>query len=264
MKPMIRFFGRRKGKPISSSRERLMQELLPKVQLQLSEKGKIEVNKIFPFKPKELWLEIGFGGGEHVAELAKMYPDVGFIGAEPFLNGVCSLLAYLNGSHRLPQKETGLEVGRSDNVRIWPDDIRIVFPHLKDGVFERIFVLYPDPWPKARHAERRFIGQSNLPELYRLLTPTGRLFVATDVVEYAEWVKIQMKEFKKFKLDNRDLQQAPEDWVPTRYEQKGLEAGRKPIYFVFSKKKCLTRIKKEIKLKSCINKLNKTGGEDEL
>ena len=236
MDTMLRFFGRRKGKTIGASRERLMQELLPKIQLKLPSKGKIKMNKLFPIDTKEMWLEIGFGGGEHMAELAKMYPNVGFIGAEPFLNGVSSLLAHLNGSHRFPKDETGLDAGRVDNVRVWPDDVRLVFPHLSDGCFERIFVLYPDPWPKARHAERRFINQNNLPELYRLLSPTGCLYVATDVVGYAEWVKEQMKIFKKFSLKNKDLIQAPQDWVPTRYEQKGIQAGRQPIYFVFFKK----------------------------
>ena len=249
METMLRFFGRRKGKAIGTSRERLLQKLLPKIQLTLPKKGKMSVAKIFPFKPKELWLEIGFGGGEHVAELSKLYPRVGFIGAEPFLNGVSSLLAHLNGSHRFPKENADLEQGRSDNVRVWPDDVRLVFPFLPDGVFDRIFVLYPDPWPKARHAERRFINQNNLPELYRLLTPKGQLFVATDVVGYAEWVKEQMKLFKKFFLKNRNLHKAPQDWIPTRYEQKGIVAGRQPIYFVFSKKKCLTDDKKAIKLK---------------
>ena len=142
----------------------------------------------------------------------------------------------MNGSHRFPRAETGLEEGRADNVRIWPDDIRLVFPKLPDGIFDRIFVLYPDPWPKARHAERRFINQTNLPELYRLLTPTGRLFVATDVQGYADWTLEQMKIFKKFKQINGDVHAAPADWVPTRYEKKGLEAGRQPIYFIFCKK----------------------------
>ncbi len=248
MENMLRFFGRRKGKGIGSSRERLMKELLPKLQLQVPKKGLINVNDIFGIKPDEVWLEVGFGGGEHVAELAKLYPDVGFIGAEPFLNGVSSLLAHLNGSHRFPKDSTELEDGRGDNVRIWPDDIRPVFEHLPDGVFERIFVLYPDPWPKARHAERRFINQANLPELHRLLSKTGQLFVATDVEGYAEWVKEQMALFKKFEQINEDLNEAPVDWVPTRYEQKGIAAGRKPIYFVFSKKKCLTCKKKAAKL----------------
>ena len=232
----LRFFGRRKGKAIGASREFLMQELLPKICLELPPKGKLNVKKLFPDKLEEIWLEVGFGGGEHLAELSKKYPKVGFVGAEPFLNGVASLLAHLNGSHRFPKKQAGLEADRTDNVRIWPDDIRLVFPYLPDGVFERVFVLYPDPWPKARHAERRFINQENLKELYRLLSPSGLLFVATDVIGYAAWVQEQMGLFKKFHQVNADLHQAPKDWCPTRYEEKGVKAGRQPIYFVFSKK----------------------------
>ena len=236
MENMLRFFGRRKGKPLGATRDRLMQELLPLVQLSLPRRGKLNVKRLFSVPTKELWLEVGFGGGEHLAELSKLYADVGFIGAEPFMNGVASLLAHLNGSHRFPKKDAGLEAGRVDNVRIWPDDMRLVFPKLPDAIFERIFVLYPDPWPKARHAERRFINQDNLAEIYRLLTPTGQLFVATDVVGYAEWVKDQIKIFKKLKQVNKNTTQPPKDWVPTRYEQKGIAAGRQPIYFVFSKK----------------------------
>lgn len=236
MAEMLRFFGRRKGKGIGSSRQRLLDELLPKLLLQLPQKKKTNLYAQFPKKPKELWLEVGFGGGEHVAELSKKYQDVGFIGAEPFINGVSSLLAHLNGSHRFPRETTELEEGRSDNVRIWPDDIRLVFPELPDGIFDRIFVLYPDPWPKARHAERRFINQSNLPELYRLLSDKGQLFVATDVTGYADWTLEQMKIFKKFNQINKDVHAAPADWIPTRYEKKGIAAGRQPIYFIFSKK----------------------------
>lgn len=244
----LRFFGRRKGKSLGVSRERLVRELLPRVQLVLPARGRVNVKRLFPFETKEVWLEIGFGGGEHIAELAKLYPEIGFVGAEPFLNGVASLLAHLNGSHRFPKENADLEKERVDNVRIWPDDVRLVFPKLPNGIFDRVFVLYPDPWPKARHAERRFISQDNLNELYRLLTPTGQLFVATDVTGYAEWTQEQIKLFKKFHQVNKNIHVPPKDWVPTRYEQKGLVAGRRPIYFVFSKKKCLTKGKKVIRL----------------
>ncbi len=236
MGEMLRFFGRRKGKGIGSSRQLLLDELLPKIQLKLPTRGLIKLDKLFGVHPKEVYLEVGFGGGEHLAAMAKICPDVGFIGAEPFLNGVSSLLAHLNGSHRFPKEDKGLEPDRKDNVRIWPDDIRLVFPKLPDKVFDKIFVLYPDPWPKARHAERRFINQQNLPELYRLLRPKGQLIVATDVQGYADWTLEQMKIFKKFKRINKDIHAPPSDWIPTRYEQKGIQAGRQPIYFIFSKK----------------------------
>lgn len=236
MDRVLRFFGRRKGKSLGTSRERLVSELLPKIQLTLPRKGKMDLARLFSFQPKEMWLEIGFGGGEHLAELAKLHPNVGLIGAEPFLNGVASLLAHLNGSHRFPKNDVSLEEDRADNVRVWPDDIRLVFPRLPDAVFHRIFVLYPDPWPKARHAERRFISQANLAELYRLLVPTGQLIVATDVVGYAEWTQEQIYIFKKFHQVNKNIHLPPKDWISTRYEQKGICAGRQPIYFVFSKK----------------------------
>ena len=233
----LRFFGRRKGKAIKQSKQRLIDELLPRLQPTLPTDGKpFDMTTFFGIQPKEVWLEVGFGGGEHVAELAKLNPDVGYIGAEPFINGVASLLAHLNGSHEAPVKHSDLEEGRTDNVRIWPDDVRDMFPYFIDGLFKRVFILYPDPWPKARHAERRFINSHNLKHLYRLLADDGQIFVATDVAEYAEWAIEQVTLDGQFEQTNTDMSKAPVDWVPTRYEKKGIQAGRKPIYLVFSKK----------------------------
>ena len=110
------------------------------------------------------------------------------------------------------------------------------FPFFPDKLFKRIFVLYPDPWPKARHAERRFINQANLIHLNRLLADDGQIFVATDVAPYAEWAIEQVALNGMFEQVNADTTQPPIDWVPTRYEKKGIEAGRKPIYLVFAKK----------------------------
>lgn len=231
-----RFFGRRKGKPIKGSRQKLIDDLLPRISLRDSDT--IIPNEIFGIKPREVWLEIGFGGGEHIASLAGQYPDVGFVGAEPFMNGVASLLAHLNGSHMKQATHTDLEEGRTDNVRIWADDIRPVMPHFTGDSFERIFILYPDPWPKARHAERRFINQRNIPELARLVSSTGAVYVATDVSEYAEWAVEQMALSGLFEQVHPDTMVPPSDWVPTRYEKKGILAGRQPTYLVFRKKKC--------------------------
>lgn len=232
-----RFFGRRKGKPIKGSRQKLIDDLLPKVVLKQPENGQqIDLSTLFEIKPTEVWLEVGFGGGEHVAELALQYPTVGFIGAEPFMNGVASLLAHLNGSHMKQATNTDLAPERTDNVRIWPDDIRPLFPQFPTGGFERIFILYPDPWPKARHAERRFVNQRNIKDLARLVSDTGAVYVATDVLEYAEWAKEQMDLSGLFTQVHKDTSRPPEDWVPTRYEKKGILAGRKPTYLVFRKK----------------------------
>lgn len=233
----LRFFGRRKGKAIKQSKQKLMDELLPRLRPVLPEKGKqFDMNTFFGIQPDEIWLEVGFGGGEHVAELALLYPSVGFIGAEPFLNGVASLLAHLNGSHEKATTHTNLAEGRVDNVRIWPDDVRDMFPFFPDKLFKRIFVLYPDPWPKARHAERRFINQANLKHLYRLLADDGQLFVATDVRAYAQWAVEQIEQNTLFEQVNQNTSEPPVDWVATRYEKKGIAAGRTPIYLVFSKK----------------------------
>lgn len=233
----LRFFGRRKGKTIKPSREKLMQALLPRVQLQLPEKGLIDFSSVFGISPKQVWLEIGFGGGEHLAHQSFNNPDVGIVGAEPFINGVVSLLAHLNGSHQKPVQHNELDSNRVDNVRIWPDDVRPIFAHCPDGCFERIFVLYPDPWPKARHAERRFLNQTNLAYLHRLLSDDGELRVATDVEAYADWALEQIRESGLFYLANLDVHQAPSDWFSTRYEQKGIAAGRVLTYFIFKKVK---------------------------
>ena len=233
----LRFFGRRKGKSLNNSRQRLLDEMLPKLKPVLPAEGQtIDFDTFFGIKPKEVWLEVGFGGGEHVAELAKMYPDIGILGAEPFVNGVVSLLAHLNGSHGGESLTAGLEQGRTDNVRIWPDDVRQMFPYIKDGIFERVFVLYPDPWPKARHAERRFINQANLHHLHRLMSHTAHLYVATDVEAYAQWAVEQVTLSGLFEQVNKDISLPPVDWVPTRYEKKGIAAGRAPTYLVFRKK----------------------------
>ncbi len=234
----LRFFGRRKGKAIKQSKQRLIDELLPRLTPVPPAKGCLfDMPNLFGVSPKEIWLEVGFGGGEHVAELALKYKDIGIIGAEPFMNGVASLLAHLNGSHSLATTHTELASERVDNVRIWPDDVRDLFPFFPNGAFERIFVLYPDPWPKARHSERRFFNKLNLKHLNRLISDTGSLYLATDVVEYADWAAEQVAESGLFEQINPDIHVPPEDWVPTRYEKKGILAGRQPNYLVFRKKK---------------------------
>lgn len=231
---LIRFYGRRKGKPIRNIRAELMEKLLPQLSVQIPAKGKIKFN--FGIRPKKLYLEVGFGGGEHLAELALKHPDIGFVGAEPFLNGVASLLAHLSDTHEKGVGKIALSPNRTDNVRIWPDDVRQLFEKLPDEIFEGIFVLYPDPWPKKRHAERRFIGPDNIPELWRLLSPKGKVYLATDVENYAAWAKEKMDESQIFTQVHSDIFVPPKDWVPTRYELKGIAAGRSPIYMIFQKK----------------------------
>jgi len=233
-----RFYGRRHGKRLRAGRVFLMDSLLPKVLMPSADNLPENINDLFPFTPKAIWLEVGFGGGEHLAAQAKRYPDVGFIGAEPFLNGVASLLSHLNGTWGTDaNSEQLLEESRVDNVRIYPDDIRHLFPKFADNSFERIFVLYPDPWPKSRHEDRRFIGEKNLPEIHRLLKKGGQLRIATDVQQYADWAIEQVEKCGLFEKANADIRQPFDDWVSTRYEQKGIKAGRVPTYLVYNPKK---------------------------
>ena len=237
-KPEIRFFGRRKGKTISPRRQELLETLLPKVRIpiDLSEEERksndffkkaeqpLDLLRLFDIKPKSLYLEIGFGGGEHLLSQALKNPDVGIIGAEPFINGVASLLDHLN------QHPETLK-----NVRIWPDDVRFLFPFFKDEVFDKIFLLYPDPWPKARHEERRFINSNNIKHLHRIIKEKGELIIATDVDAYAEHTLEKMNQEQLFMQVNKEVHQPPKGWLRTRYEKKGVDAGRIPTYFVFKK-----------------------------
>lgn len=239
MEQQTRFYGRRKGKRLKNSRIELMEHLLPRIRVPMPQADeKISVPALFDKPMQAFWLEVGFGGGEHLAGQALNHPDVGFIGAEPFVNGVASLLAHLNGCEHGVIQETAnlLALERSDNVRIFPDDIRLLFPFLPDESFDKIFVLYPDPWPKARHEERRFLTQTNLKEVCRLLKKGGELRVATDVAGYASWALEQIECSDLFVSKKEDIYVPPAEWISTRYEKKGIRAGRKPVYFIYAKK----------------------------
>jgi tRNA (guanine-N7-)-methyltransferase len=217
-----RLFGRRKGRPLRAGRARLMEELLPKIKLTAPEGGTFDLGKLFSFAPKKIWMEIGFGGGEHLAAQAAAHPEFGFIGCEPFVNGVASLLAHIDGQ--------GLF-----NVLVCPDDARPVLDFLPSASLDRVFVLFADPWPKKRHAERRFIGPENLGRLARVMKSGGELRLATDVPVLAEWMREKATEHPDFKK-TYDSFVIPHDWVPTRYEHKGRAAGREPVYMIFERK----------------------------
>ena len=169
-----------------------------------------------------IFLEIGFGGGEHLAAQAAKNPGAGFIGCEPFVNGVASLLAHIDN-----QKLT--------NIRIFPDDARFLLDTLPGASLDGCFVFYPDPWPKKRHVERRFINADNLDRLARVLKPGADLRLATDVAQLADWMREQVTGHTAFKIVY-DSPSPPDDWVATRYEQKGVKAGRVPCYLVARRK----------------------------
>ena len=211
----LRFYGRRKGRPLRARKSSLMETLLPRLRIDLPLP---DPRTLFPFRPRALWLEIGFGGGEHLAAQAARHPDAGFIGCEPFINGIAGLLD--------PVERDGL-----NNVRIFPDDARLLLDVLPDASVARCFILFPDPWPKARHAERRFINPDNLTRLARVMEAGAELRLATDDSQLADWMADQLVASKDLALVQRGLK-PPEDWVPTRYEQKAIKAGRPPQYFL--------------------------------
>ena len=173
-----------------------------------------------------LWLELGFGGGEHLVWQAAHNPDVTVIGAEPYLNGVTSLLAAVE-EHRL------------GNVRIIDDDVRPFLEGLPAACLERIFVLFPDPWPKARHHKRRIVNPWSVDRFADLLVDGGQLRLATDIMDYARWMMTAVWPHPAFAWTARrpgDWRDRPADWPGTRYEAKAGKAGRTPVFMSFVRK----------------------------
>jgi tRNA (guanine-N7-)-methyltransferase len=173
-----------------------------------------------------LWLEIGFGSGEHLAWQAASHPELLLVGSEVYRNGIASLLGQI--------ETRGLA-----NIRLWPEDARDLLDRLPDGAVARVFLLFPDPWPKARHAERRFIGPGNLASLARIMAPGALLRVATDDPTYLAWILDHLPRHPSFRWlveGPEDWRRRPDDWPPTRYEQKALREGRKPAYLAFERR----------------------------
>jgi tRNA (guanine-N7-)-methyltransferase len=221
-----RFYGRRKGKPLKAGREALLETLLPQLRVEAPTSA-LDPRTLFPFSPAQVWLEIGFGSGEHLAAQAAAEPTIGFIGAEVFVNGVASLLRYVDESFLT-------------NVRVYDNDVRALLPHMPDASLSRVSLLFPDPWPKTRHAKRRFVGPAMLAEISRLLADGGEFRVATDHPVYARWTLRHVPEHPDFTwavTGPDDWRVRPADSAPTRYEQKAVAAGRRPMYLRFFRKR---------------------------
>ncbi len=168
---------------------------------------------------EETWLEIGFGGGEHLAHQAELHPDINFIGAEPFINGIAKLLALI-------------EEKRLANIRIYDGDARYLIEALPDASLDRIYLLYPDPWPKARHAKRRFVNAETLAHFHRLLKPAGLFLFASDIADYVDWTRQHVASHGGF-VEQGDPQEPFENWIETRYEVKAVREGRTTRYLTF-------------------------------
>jgi tRNA (guanine-N7-)-methyltransferase len=206
--PPLRSYGRLKSRPIKPRQAALMDSLLPRISLSAE-----------PFNPRvlapdagEVWLEIGFGGGEHLAGQAARRPDIFFLGAEPFHNGVASALRHID--------EAGLA-----NVRLHHGDARELLARLPDASLDRIFVLFPDPWPKTRHHKRRLVQPETIAEFARALKPGGGLRFASDWADYVDWTLERVLASGLFAWDAAradDWRRPPADHLTTRYEEKRL------------------------------------------
>ena len=231
-----KFFGRRQGRRIRKAKTSLLESFLP--ELQINQNTVFKKETLFGVPIKSVCLEIGFGNGEHIAGQALKNPDTGYIGAEVFKNGVANLLTLLTGikeGNALPEKITLLPE-RVDNIRIYDDDIRLLFSRLPDGFLDKVLLLFPDPWPKKRHASRRFVNPENLKEIARILKPGGLFRIATDHPIYKTWSLRQMHEDKNFRWAatcGKDWKNPPSDWVETKYQRKAIREGRRPIFLDF-------------------------------
>jgi len=214
------YYGRRRGRRLRSGQRRLMADLLPRLAVSVPDSGLLNPETLFGSQINEIWLEIGFGSGEHLAWQAEQNPQVGFIGAEPYLDGVARLLTRV--------VDLGLE-----NVRIVADDIRPVLRALAQGSIARLFILFPDPWHKTRHHRRRIVQPKTLDLFAHLLSEGAEIRFATDDSSYLRWVLRLVLEHPKFTWNARrpvDWSERLPDWPVTRYEAKAKALGRAVTY----------------------------------
>lgn len=223
----IHFYGRRKGKALKAGRLSRLDTLLPALRVAAPESGQdIDLTSFFKMKTDEIRIEIGFGSGEHIAAQAAANPRIGFLGCEVFVNGVASLLRYADELKLV-------------NLRIYDNDVRHLLPALKSASFARISLPFPDPWPKTRHAKRRFVGPAMLDEMARLLVDGGEFRVASDHPVYIAWTLTHAPEHPDFHWSAtgpQDWRTRPFDSVATRYEEKARAAGRTPVFMTFVRK----------------------------
>jgi tRNA (guanine-N7-)-methyltransferase len=222
-----RFHGRRRGRRLRQQREALVDALLPSLELSLPADGSaLDPAALFARPVREVWLEIGFGNGEHLIWQAQTHSDVGIIGAEPFLNGVARLLSYIADS-------------AVDNIRIVPDDVRPILGQLPPGSIGRVFILFPDPWPKVRHHKRRLVSEETLDMLADVMADGAELRLATDDADYAAWMLRLGLAHAEFDWQARrpdDWRRRPDDWPATRYEQKNRSGGQGPVFLRFCRR----------------------------
>lgn len=210
------FYGRRRGRALRPAQKKLIAGLLPQFALTIPPSGRLDPGALFGAAQRATWLEIGFGGGEHLAVQAELHPEAGLIGCEVFENGIVKLLAQIERRH-------------IDNIRIFADDARLLIAALPPASIDRVFILFPDPWPKARHHKRRIVSRETLDVLAEIMTDRAELRLATDQSDYLSWILERVTEHPAFEWLARrpgDWRERPADWPPTRYEEKARAVGR--------------------------------------
>jgi tRNA (guanine-N7-)-methyltransferase len=221
--PIGQVYGRRRSRPLKGKRATAFESGLDARAISLpDDAGTLDPRSLFAPAATSVWLEIGFGGGEHLAAQARAHPETGFIGCEPFTNGVSSLLVLL-------------DEGCQSNVRVFADDARLLLRALIPGSIARAFLLFPDPWPKRRHQDRRFVTPEGLDLVARALADGAEFRVATDHPVLQSWIPKHIEAHSAFQLETR-AEARPETWPPTRYEAKALAAGRQPVYLVYRRR----------------------------
>ncbi|WP_299968164.1 tRNA (guanine(46)-N(7))-methyltransferase TrmB [uncultured Roseobacter sp.] len=225
-RPRRNFYGRLKGKTLKASQRTYLAEdlahLSPGPVSWEENPERVPLDLAVRFGGKPVWLEIGFGGGEHLVHQAAGNPDTAIIGAEPYINGVAMLLGKIRRA-------------AVSNLAVHPGDARDLFDVLPGASIDRAFLLYPDPWPKTRHHRRRFVTAEHLEPLARVLRPGAIFRVATDIEDYVRQTleEVPRHGFEWLAERPGDWRVPWEDWIPTRYEQKALREGRTPHYLTF-------------------------------
>ena len=216
------FFGRRKGHPLRAHQAGLFETLLPRLAVDLTTPAR-DLAALFPTPTDDIRLEIGFGGAEHLIARAKADPRIGFIGAEPFVNGIAKALA-------------AIDTEALANIRLHHADAVELLDWLPPASVGRVDLLYPDPWPKRRHWKRRFVNEDNIARLARILRAGGEFRFATDWPHYAEWTLMRLLRASAFAWTAERADDWRKPWpefIRTRYEAKAVREGRTPCYLIF-------------------------------
>lgn len=218
-------YGRRLSRPLRAGRKKLLDSVLPALSVDLSHSS-LDDRTLFDRPVPDIWLEIGFGGGEHLAAQARAHPEIGFIGCEPFLNGISRLLSEI-------------ERENIENIRLHAGDARDAIDALPAASVGRVFLLFPDPWPKARHHRRRFVSRENLDALAGIMRDGAILRMASDHMGYIRWMlfhTIAHPAFEWLAREPEDWRTRPDDWPETRYEAKARSQGNACVYLAFRRR----------------------------